>query len=95
MTPERFSEVLALCEAGDAGEDGYREFTPKATLSLYVNHGNATVVAASIEAIAQKGLELRARTSKGEVWFIDLADVFAASVDGRVSAKSARKAGFA
>jgi hypothetical protein len=94
MTPERLSEVLQMCEAGEAGPDGFREFASKTTLTLYITHGNATIVAQAIEAIVHKGGELRARTAKGEVWFINLEDVFAASVDGRAQPKSARKAGF-
>jgi hypothetical protein len=95
MTPERLSEVLQLCDAGEAADDGFREFGAKTTVTLYVTHGSATLVAGGIEALAHKGGEVRARSAKGEVWFLNLEDIFAASVDGKVTSKTQRKAGFA
>jgi hypothetical protein len=95
MSPEQLDEILnVLCEAGPEGPGGFRDLPEKVRLTLYAARNGVGLTVPTIEAVARKGLSLHARTAKGELYVVQLEDVFAANVDGKVKPKSERKAGF-
>lgn len=62
-------------------------------LTLYVAHGAASLTIAKVEAVKVDGVLARARTRKGEVYVIELDDLFALAMEGPPPPD--RKAGFA
>ena len=93
MTPEHLNDILKICEASE-GDGGFRELPPKTTLTLYLSKGGVGLTVPSIEAIAVRGHNLQARTTKGDLYVVSLEDVFAANVEGRMKSKTERRAGF-
>ncbi len=95
MSPEQLDEILStMCEAGAEGAGGFRDLPEKARLTLYAAHNGVGLTVPEIEAIARKGLAVHARTGKGELYVVQLEDVFAACLDGKLKSKTERKAGF-
>ena len=95
MSPEQLDEILSTtCEAEPAGASGYRDLPEKVRLTLYAARGGVGLTVPEIEAVARRGLSVHARTAKGELYVVQLEDVFAASVDGKARPKTERKAGF-
>jgi hypothetical protein len=93
MTPEHINDILKICEASE-GDGGFRELPQKTTLTLYLSKGGVGLTVPSIEAVALKGHTVHARTIKGDLYVVSLEDVFAANVEGRMKAKTERRAGF-
>jgi len=93
MSPEHINEILTLCEAS-AADNGFRELPAKTTLSLYLAKGGVGLTVAQIEAVAIKSGTIQARTTKGDLYVVALEDVFGANIEGRMQAKTPRKAGF-
>jgi hypothetical protein len=95
MSPEQLDEIVnTMCDAGAEGAGGFRELPEKVRLTLYVARGGVGLTVPGIEAIARKGLSVHARTAKGELYVVQLEDVFAANVEGKIKSKTERKAGF-
>lgn len=94
MSPETFAEILALCDAAPASDQGLRDLPPRTTITLYLSRGGVGLTVASVEALALKGLGVSARTTKGDLYLIDLADIFAANIEGKAQPKATRRAGF-
>jgi hypothetical protein len=93
MSPEHINDILTLCEAS-AADNGFRELPNKTTLSLYLAKAGVGLTVAQIEAINIKGSTIQARTTKGDLYVVALEDVFGANIEGRMQAKTPRKAGF-
>lgn len=93
MTPENLQEILTLCEASE-GERGFRELPQKTTLTFYLSKDAVGLTISNVEAVQQKGVQIQGRTTKGDLYVFDLSHVFAVNIEGRVNAKSARRAGF-
>ena len=94
MSPDHLQEILQMCDASKANEQGFREFPQKTTLTLYLAKDSVGLTVASIEAVAVRGHQAHARTTKGDLYVISLEDVFAANIEGAAKSKSERRAGF-
>jgi hypothetical protein len=92
MTQEHWA---ALIEASGAKKDDKGYFAPPEgkLLTLYVTYGSSTLSVQRIEAVRQEQALIHARTKKGELFVLALADVFAGAVEETQGA-SQRKAGF-
>ena len=94
MSPETFAETLTLCDAAPSSEHGLRDLPARTTITLYLSRGGVGLTVASVEALALKGPAVQARTTKGDLYLIDLADIFAANIEGKAQPKASRRAGF-
>ena len=94
MDPEHFHDILKLCEATPADSGGFREFPQKTTLSLYLAKNGVPLTVGNIEAVAVRGMHVHARTTKGDLYVLSFEDLFAANIEGRMTPKAGRKAGF-
>jgi hypothetical protein len=91
MTEEHLSALLAAAEA-KKDDDGFVRAAEGRTITLYLATASASLSVIKVEAVKiDKGL-LRARTSKGELFIVELKDVYAGSID--TTGASVRKAGF-
>ena len=91
MTEEHLAAVLGAAEAKKDGA-GWQKTGEGRLISLHVAVNGAGLSVGKIEAVrVDKGL-LKARTVKGEVYVIALADVFAGAVEAPAS--EGRQAGF-
>lgn len=91
MNQEQLSAILDQLSA-KVDKEGWSLPADGRSLSLYVAHGGVQLTVGRIEAVMLKAGSLRARTAKGEVYYLALDDVFAASVDAAPA--QARKTGF-
>jgi hypothetical protein len=91
MTLEHWA---ALIEASGAKKDEKGFFTPPEgkLITLYVASGSSTLSVQRIEAVRQEQGLVHARTKKGELFVLALADVYAGAVEETQG--SSRKAGF-
>ncbi len=94
MSPEHLNDIFELCGATKEGEKGFRELPQKTTLSFYLAKNAVGLTVANVEAIALRGTQVQARTTKGDLYVIALDDIFAVNIEGRAQAKSVRRAGF-
>jgi hypothetical protein len=94
MSPETFAEILTLCDAAAPSEQGLRDLPARTTITMYLSRGGVGLTVASIEALALKGSVVHARTTKGDLYLVELQDVFAANVEGKAQPKATRRAGF-
>ena len=53
-------------------------------MTLYAAHDGVSLTVAKVESVRVVSGMLRARTTKGEVFFLPLTEVFAAAVDGGI-----------
>jgi hypothetical protein len=92
MTLEHWA---ALIEASGAKKDdkGYLAPPEGKLLTLYLSSGSSTLSVQRIEAVRQEQGLVHARTKKGEVFVLALADIFAGAVE-ETQGSSTRKAGF-
>lgn len=95
MSPEHLHEIFELCDASPPDERGFRELAQKTTLTLYLAKDSVGLTVTGVEAIALRGHNVQARTTKGDLYILSLDDVFAANIEGRAKPKSERRAGFA
>ncbi|MGC4094758.1 MAG: hypothetical protein QM756_43935 [Polyangiaceae bacterium] len=92
MTEEHLTALLTTAEA-KRDDQGFTRPAEGRTLTLYVVSGSASLTVSKVEALlVEKGL-LKARTTKGETFIVELKDVYAGAVDS--NGASVRKAGFA
>ncbi len=91
MTPEHLAAILDAA-AAKPGEGGFTTLPEGKALTLYVAHDGVPLTVSRVEAIAQAGKVVRARTSKGELFVLALDDVFAAATEATSAA--VRRAGF-
>ena len=93
MTEAMLNRILA--EAGaKAGKDEVRELSEGSRLTLYVAHAGASLTIGRVSSLKIDGDVIVAKNDKGERFFLQLGDVFAAGVDATAAQSSARKAGF-
>lgn len=91
MTHDQLSAVLEAASA-ETDAEGWSRLPDGRAMALYASHDGVGLTVSRVEALLVKGATVRARTGKGEVYFLALDDVFAASTDGPVAAQ--RRAGF-
>ena len=91
MTEEHLTALLTAAEA-KRDDEGFTRPAEGRTLTLYLATGSASLTVSKIEALRVDKDLVRARTTKGEIFLVELKDVYAGSVD--TSGGSARKAGF-
>lgn len=91
MTEEHLSALLTAAEA-KRDDQGFTRPAEGRTLTLYVVSGSASLTVSKVEALKVEKELLRARTSKGETFIVELKDVYAGAVDAGNA--SSRKAGF-
>ncbi len=92
MTEEHLTALLAAAEA-KKDDKGFLRVGEGRTLTLYVASTAATLTVSKVEAVKHERELLHARTTKGELFILALADVYAGAVDASPSA-GGRKAGF-
>ncbi len=63
-------------------------------MTLYAAHDGVSLTVAKVEALRIAHGIVRARSAKGESYFIAREDLFALSVDGGAQVQAGRKAGF-
>ena len=91
MTEEHLAALLGAAEAKKDGS-GWQKPAEGRLISLHVAANGTGLSVGKIEALrAEKGL-LKARTVKGELYVLALADVFAGAVEAPPS--EGRQAGF-
>ncbi len=76
----------------EVDEQGWSVLAPERYLTMYVAHGAASLTVAKVEAVRVDGTLVRARTRKGEMYVLELADLFAIALDPPPAPD--RKAGF-
>jgi hypothetical protein len=79
-------------QAAKPDKEGWSVLTEGRTLTLYVSHDGASLTVSRVEAVMVKGGLLRARTAKGELYFLALEDVFCAAAE--TPPAQGRRAGF-
>jgi hypothetical protein len=93
MTDEMLRGVLDAAQA-TTDKDGWETLPEGRALTLYAAHGGVSLTVAKVESVRVASGVLRARTTKGEVFFLSLAEVFATAIDGGATTAAGRKAGF-
>ena len=91
MTEQHLSALLTAAEAKKAS-DGWLKLPEGRHLALYVAFNGASLTVSRVDAVRSEGGLVRAKTVKGEVFLLALADIFAGAVDA--AASTGRKAGF-
>lgn len=93
MTEDMFRAVLDNIGAKPDAEGNIR--LPEGQLmTLYTAHDGVPLNIAKVELLRVTSGFVRARTSKGESFFVAREDLFAMSVDGGAQVQAGRKAGF-
>lgn len=75
-------------------DDGVIRLPEGQLMTLYAAHDGVPLTVGKVEALRLTNNVVRARSAKGESFFIAREDLFALSVDGGDQIKSGRKAGF-
>lgn len=91
MTQEHLDALLAAAGAKPR-DDGWKELAAGRHLTLYVAASGVSLTVNRVTALRLEGSLLHARSQRGEVFVLCLADVFAGAVDE--PAEQGRKAGF-
>jgi len=91
MTKEHLDALVATACA-EKRDDGWQELGTGRHLTLYAAVGGVSLTVNRVTALRLDGPLLHARTQRGEVFVLCLADVFAGAVDE--PAEQGRKAGF-
>lgn len=91
MTHDHLALILDN-QAAKPDKEGWSVLTEGRTLTLYVSHDGASLTVSRIEAVLVKGGLVRARTVKGETFFLALDDVFCAAAEAPPA--QGRRAGF-
>lgn len=93
MTEDMFRTLLDDVGA-KRDDEGVARLPEGQLITLYSAHDGVSLTVAKVEALRMVHGIVRARTSKGETFFIAREDLFAMSVDGGAQTQSGRKAGF-
>lgn len=88
---EAHLQALLVAAAVPAGE-GLRELPEGRTLTLHIAANGASLNVGKVNAVRLEDGLLEARTTRGEQFFLALADIFAGAIDG--GPQEPRKAGF-
>ena len=92
MTEEHLAALLAAVEA-KKNDKGWSVASEGRSLTLYAAYNGASLTVSRVEALRSEQKLLYARTKKGEVFVLALADVYAGAAEE--SPAASRKAGFA
>ena len=92
MTEAMLKAILTASET--SLKDGFAELPGGRTLTLYVAHDGVSMSVGKVASLRVNDEILEARSNKGELYVLNLSDVFAASVSGSQEAGKGRKAGF-
>jgi hypothetical protein len=87
-----FKNAQGKVDKGD--KDGFLALPEGTTAALHVAHGGVGMAITRVEAVRLDGALLMARTTKREVYTLDVADVFAVAIEGSGSGGAQRRAGF-
>ena len=93
MTEDMFRTLLDDIGA-KRDEDGLLRLPEGQLMTLYAAHDGVSLTVAKVEALRVTNGVVRARSAKGESYFIAREDLFAMSVDGGAQVQAGRKAGF-
>lgn len=93
MTEDMFRSVLETVSA-TADEEGWLNPPEGQTLTLYAAHDGVPLTVGKIASVRMGHGIVRARSTKGEQFFIAREDLFAMAVDGSAVIRAGRKAGF-
>ena len=93
MSEEMLKAVLEAAQA-KSDKDGWSVLPDGRFLTLYAAHNGAPLTVAKVEAIRVVNGLIRARSAKGQTFFLAQPDVFAVAFDGGAEAAAGRKAGF-
>ena len=92
MTEEHLAALLAAIEA-KKNDKGWAVASEGRSLTLYAAFAGASLTVSRVEAIRIEQTLVHARTKKGEVYVLALADLYAGAAEE--SPTTTRKAGFA
>ncbi len=93
MTEDMFRTVLDTISA-KADEEGWVRLPEGQLMTLYAAHDGVPLNIMKVESVRLAHGVIRARSIKGEVFFVAREDLFAMSVDGGSQVAAGRKAGF-
>jgi len=93
MTEDMFRTLLDDIGA-KRDDDGVIRLPEGQLMTLYAAHDGVPLTVGKVEALRLTNGVVRARSAKGESFFIAREDLFAMSVDGGDQVKAGRKAGF-
>jgi len=93
MTEDMFRSVLDTIGA-KSDDDGWLRLPEGQLITLYAAHDGVPLNIAKVETIRVAHGIIRARSAKGETFFMAREDLFAMSVDGGAQVAAGRKAGF-
>jgi hypothetical protein len=93
MTEDMFRSLLDDIGA-KRDDDGTIRLPEGRLMTLYAAHDGVSLTVAKVEVLRVSNGIVRARSAKGEAFFIAREDLFAISVDGGAQIQAGRKAGF-
>lgn len=93
MTEDMFRSLLDDVGA-KRDDEGIIRLPEGKLVTLYAAHDGVPLTVAKVEALRISNGVVRARSAKGESFFIAREDLFAMSVDGGTQVQAGRKAGF-
>ena len=93
MTEDMFRTLLDDIGA-KRDDEGILRLPEGQLMTLYAAHDGVSLTVAKVEALRVTNGIVRARSAKGETFFIAREDLFAMSVDGGTQVQAGRKAGF-
>ena len=92
MTEEMLKAVLETAQA-KTDKEGRATMPEGRLVTLYASHDGVALTIGKVERLRVAHGMIRAENTKAETYFVALADVFAAAVEGK-DMPGARKAGF-
>jgi hypothetical protein len=94
MTGEYLQAVLKNAQA-KTDKDGFANLPEGSSLTLYLAHNGVGLTVNRVEAVRVEGslIEARMRSGKREAFMLDMADLFAVSMEGSPGAPP-KRAGF-
>lgn len=92
MTEDMLKTVLETAQA-KTDDDGWSSMPEGRLVNLYAAHDGVGLTVAKIGRLRLAHTVIHAENAKGETYLVPLADVFAASVEGK-EAGAGRKTGF-
>ncbi|MDI1449233.1 hypothetical protein [Polyangium sp. 6x1] len=93
MTEDMFRTVLDSVGV-TTDPEGWLRLPEGQVLTLYAAHDGVALNIAKVESIRMAHGVIRARSNKGETFFVAREDLFAVSLDGGTKVSTGRKAGF-
>lgn len=93
MTEQMFQAIISSAEC-EADDEGMSRLPAGQTLTLYAGHEGVSLQAGRLVAVKLADGIVKALNSKGEMFVLALADLFAASLSCSDEKGASRKAGF-